>query len=238
MAQSVPIASQQAFWNSWNAANREFDLSEVSRRQARVVTGWLRDLRLADPRILEVGCGSGWFGPQLAEHGSVTATDLSDELLARARLRWPQVTYRAGDFAALDLGAEAYDVTVCLEVLSHVADQPAFLGKIAGHLRPGGYLMLATQNRHVLQTYNDIPPPAPGQLRRWVDADELRALLQPDFEVAELFSVTPLANRGFMRIANSCKLNRVISAVVGDVFVRYKEQRGLGWTLMALAQRR
>ncbi|EHK52505.1 methyltransferase domain-containing protein, partial [Allomesorhizobium alhagi] len=120
---------------------------------------------------------------------------------------------------------------------SHVADQPSFVRKLASHLRPGGHLMLATQNRFVLERFNRISPPAPGQLRRWVSRHELRRLLTPEFEVLELFSVSPKANRGFMRLVNSEKLNRPLKAIFGDRIERLKEAMGLGWTLMALARR-
>lgn len=104
---------------------------------------------------------------------------------------------------ALDFGREKFDTIVTLEVLSHVFDQKAFINKLAGHLRPGGHLMLATQNRPVLQKYNSIPPPAPGQLRRWVNQAELAELLQPEFEPAEMFTVSPVARKGIMRLVNS-----------------------------------
>jgi hypothetical protein len=89
----------------------------------------------------------------------------------------------------------------------------------------------------VLERFNNIPAARPGQLRRFVDSRELRDLLELQFEVLELFSVTPLANRGFMRIVNSYKLNRALRAVVGTHVETFKERRGLGWTLMALAHK-
>jgi hypothetical protein len=98
--------------------------------------------------------------------------------------------------------------------------------------------MMATQNRPVLEKFNRIPPPEPGQLRRWVDKDELRRLLEPGFEIIELFSVTPKANRGLMRLVNSNRLNRPLRAVFGNRVERFKEAMGLGWTLMALARKR
>lgn len=110
----------------------------------------------------------------------------------------------------------SYDVVVALEVLSHVADQRAFVQKIAGHLKSGGYLMLATQNRYVLERFNRIPPPEPGQLRHRVDRRELLRLLQQDFVVLELFSVSPKANRGLMGILNSRTLNGPVRFLVGD----------------------
>jgi 2-polyprenyl-3-methyl-5-hydroxy-6-metoxy-1,4-benzoquinol methylase len=153
--------------------------------------------------------------------GNVTGTDLANELITRAQARYPKAKFVAGDFMALDFGAKPFDVAVSLEVLSHVADQPAFISKIANMVSPGGYLMLATQNKPVLKRFNHIPPPAPGQLRRWIDKHELRALLQPHFDVLELYAVTPKANRGLMRYVTSRKVNavlRVFSAIALNAF--------------------
>jgi len=119
-----------------------------------------------------------------------------------------------------------------------VADQGAFIRKIASHLRPQGHLMMATQNRFVLQNFNRIPPPAPGQFRRWFDRRELRGVLEDEFEVVELFSVRPRANRGIMRLVNSRMLNRLVRAALADRIEKLKETVGLGWTLMIFARRR
>jgi 2-polyprenyl-3-methyl-5-hydroxy-6-metoxy-1,4-benzoquinol methylase len=64
-------------------------------------------------------------------------------------------------------------------MLAHVEDQVAFVDKIAELLRPGGYLMLATQNKFTLSRWSEVVPQAPGQIRKWVDAKELRRLLRP-----------------------------------------------------------
>lgn len=234
----APIALQTSFWNHWNADQREHHVGDISLRQAEVVLGWLDKIGRRDLDILEVGCGSGWFAPKLVRYGNVTATDLSDEVLSRAAKRSPHVSFTAGDFMALDFGMETFDVVVSLEVLSHVFDQKAFIRKLAAHLRSGGHLMLATQNRRVLEKYNAIPPPAPGQLRRWVYQDELAALLQPEFEAAEMFTVSPIAQRGIMRFVNSRKVNAPVRAIFGNRIERLKERLGFGWTLMSLSRKR
>jgi SAM-dependent methyltransferase len=234
----VSDEEQRRFWNRWNAENRATGLHEVSRRQGEIVGKWLKQLGRTDLRIIEVGCGAAWLTPSLTSFGTVTGTDLSDELLATAGARHPNIRFVAGDFMTLDFGGDPFDVAVSLEVLSHVADLPAFIAKIAGLLKPGGYLMLATQNRPVLERYNRIPPPGRGQLRRWVDAEELNLLLRSHFDVLELYSVTPQADHGLMRIAASRKVNAAIGALVGTRFRDFLEHRGLGWTLMALARKR
>lgn len=171
--------------------------------------------------------------------GSVTGTDLSDELLAVAKSKQPEVEFVAGDFMALDFKRAPFDVAVSLEVLSHVADQPAFIAKISGLLKTGGHFMIATQNEPILKNYNrKIPAPAHGQLRKWVDRDELRALLLPHFDVLELRAVTPIADHGVMRILASPKLNRLMRRLVGNAYQNFLERCGFGWTLMALARKR
>lgn len=148
-----PISSQREFWNQWNAQYRTsgFGLPAVNARQAETIERWITALGRRDLDILEVGCGSGWMCERIRPYGRVTGTDLAANVIERARAEHQGVTFIAGDFLALNLAEESADVVVSLEVLAHVADQAAFIVKIARTLRPGGYLMLATQNRKVLE---------------------------------------------------------------------------------------
>lgn len=242
MAGNKPaIEIQQAFWNQWNATARENEVGDVSLEQAAVIVAWLERMGRRDLDIIDVGCGAGWLCARLTPFGHVTGTDLSDEVLSRAARRTPAARFVAGDFMTLDLGRACFDVAVSLEVLSHVADQPAFIARIAGLLRPGGHLMLATQNKFALMR-NSVSPPAAGQLRRWVDRTELARLLAPHLDVVELFSITPRFNRGLLRIVNSGRLSRIAAStgLAGAMrsFHRLEERLWLGWTLMALARKR
>lgn len=231
------VDDQRRFWNTWNAATRELVVDDVAARQGEIVSLWLAEQGRHDLEIIEVGCGAGWLSPQLLRFGRVTATDLADALIERARRRTPEVQFVAGDFRELEFGDERFDVVVSLEVLAHVEDQPAFVTKLRRLLKPGGHLLLSTQNRPVLERFNRIPPPGPGQLRRWVDQAELRDLLTPQFDVLRLTSVTPRADRGVMRVMASRKLQRAVRPLVGDRLERSLEHLGLGWTLMAIARR-
>lgn len=239
-APDAPIALQQAFWDSWNARERESQIGEVSRDQKNSVLGWLEATGRTDLDIIDVGCGAGWMEPELKRFGTVTATDLSADVLSRVGARVPHVRFVPGDFMALPFEDASFDVVVTLEVLAHVADQGAFIAKISRLLRPGGLLMLATQNRPVLERHNinTIKAPAPGQLRRWTDASELRALIEPHFEVRELFTKTPRASQGPLRLVNARPVRKFMRALVGERFEHLKEGMGLGWTLMCLAQKR
>lgn len=241
MAGAIEISAQKSFWNEWNSANRELEISDVSIDQARVILRWLDALGRRDLTIIDVGCGTGWLSHRLARYGRVVATDLADEVVARAAERHPEVSFLAGDFMSLGLAPGSFDVVASCEVLSHVADQRAFVDRIASLLKPGGKLMLATQNRTTLEM-NDIPPPGKGQLRHWVNRRELVGVLEPRFRVDEICTVTPRFNRGLLAVVNSNRSARIARRLrLGWAWrgvQRLEEQAGLGWTLMALATRR
>lgn len=232
-----PIAVQQAFWNEWNASTREQRLSDISIDQRDVVVRWLTATGRSDLRIIEVGCGAGWLCPTLAQFGRVTGTDLSDEVLTRASQRMPDVEFVAGDFMALEFPEGTFDVVVTIEMLSHVADKDAFMAKITRLLKPGGLMMMATQNRPVLEKYNNIPPPKPGQLRQWVDRAELETLLNRHLTVREVQAVTPNSNKGIMRFIAGRTARHAIRKIAGKGPERMLAKAGFGWTLMALAQK-
>ncbi len=215
------------FWNGWNLTHRGTDQGDESRRQAEVVIDWLGDdCRL---RILDAGCGTGWMSEALLAYGSVVGTDLADAVVARAAERVPDAVFVAGDVMTVDLPGP-FDVVVSLEVLSHVEDQRAFMVRLRSLLVEGGRLILATQNRTVLERFNRIDPPQPGQRRRWRSRGELAPLmLDAGFRIDVMRTVSPKADHGPMRYV--AKLGRLLH------LTRLLERLGFGWTIMALATR-
>src|SRR5688572_9307156 len=223
----------ETFWDDWNWRSRQpTKLGVISLDQKRVVLRWMRDRGVHDADILEVGCGTGWLCEALLGFGRVTGVDLSRQCLEEAGRRLPDATFIAGDFMRLDLPERAYDMICALEVLAHVADQPAFIAKLARLLKPNGLLMLATQNKPMLERWAAVPPPAPGQLRRWVDQNEVDALLAPTFNVLEMFTVTPLAHKMPLRLITAPRVRALIPGLTA-----WEEHRGWGRTIMVLAQK-
>lgn len=238
---SQEAAVSRAFWNEWNTAHRERPdiINHRSKRQAALILRWLESLGRRDLKILEVGCAGGWFAEQLAAYGHVTAQDLADELIGRAKVRAPHITWLAGDVMEMPFAPGSFDVIVHLEVLSHVADQPAFIRTLATWLRAGGHMMLATQNAFTLSRMSNIAPRKPGQLRQWVNATGLRRLAKPHFDVRALESILVEGDRGILRWINAPKLNRPFAFLLGsqERVDRLKERAGLGHTLMLWGER-
>lgn len=235
----IPLDEQRRAWNVWNAAARERKISLSSQRQAQVIEQWVAALGRRDLSIIDIGCGTGWLCERLAQFGAVTGIDLADEVLERARARAPAVRFITGDLFNLQLAPGSFDVVVTLEVLAHVADQPAFVARLAALLKPGGRLMMATQNRPVMERWSEIGAPYQGQIRRWVDAGRLRELLAAHFENIDITSLVPVGDQGLLRVINSPRLNRLLQRLVrSERIERAKERALLGHTLIAAATRR
>ena len=60
------------------------------------------------------------------------------------RGRGSTIDYRAAAVEALD---GQFDLVTSMEVIEHVADQPAFVAALAARLAPGGLMILSTPNR-------------------------------------------------------------------------------------------
>ncbi|MBL8276378.1 MAG: class I SAM-dependent methyltransferase, partial [Pelomonas sp.] len=161
-----PIERQSAYWDRWNLKARDAKKLPVSSvRQGNELVATVAALGRNNLAILDLGCGSGWAGALLRPYGRVTATDMVAQTIERAKERYPDIDFRCGDLFEVPLPAEHFDVVVSLEVLSHVADQPAFFERVANLLKPGGLLLLATQNRRVYARWSTVAPPDPDQLR-------------------------------------------------------------------------
>lgn len=234
---SAQVTPEAAYWDGWNAEHREQSQAEQSLREAEIVLDWVERLDRTDLRILEVGCGTGWFSARLAQYGQVTALDITPNVLERARERHPEVTFHTGDVMNPDmpLTTTGYDVVVALEVLSHVEDQAAFIARLTSLLAPGGHLMMATQNRPVLENHCNVEPPHPDQRRNWVDRHELAALIRPHLRLAHLTSACPTAHKGPRRLLAAPKLRKALGPSAAGWWSKRLEDRWWGWMLMAHA---
>jgi SAM-dependent methyltransferase len=117
------------------------DFPATTVRLRELMAGAARPVR----SILDVGCGTGrhleLLGPQFERVG----VDLSEEMLAVARERCPDVEFHAADMTAMDLGRR-FDVVTCLfSAVAYVRTVDrlgAAIDRMAAHLEPDGLLLL------------------------------------------------------------------------------------------------
>ena len=101
-------------------------------------------------RVLEIGCGRGGFSEYLASRGAdVVAADFSPAAVRQAQRRLEgHVTAEAvvADIEAIQFERDSFDVVVSLDTIEHVPHPTRAVAELVRVLRPGGKLVLTTNN--------------------------------------------------------------------------------------------
>ena len=94
-------------------------------------------------RCLEIGGGGGsiaaWLSDRVGPTGQVLATDVDTRFLER--LRRPNLEVRRHDIASDPLPDRAFNLVHLRLVLMHLPQRDQVLKRLAGALRPGGWLL-------------------------------------------------------------------------------------------------
>jgi SAM-dependent methyltransferase len=127
-----------------------YDLAYFDRRHAATLQLLADRLGGAKGRLLEIGCGAGFFlkaaeragwdawGLELSEAGAAFATE---RLGLRVRREQAE---RAG------FGDASFDIVVMFDVIEHLLEPIAILRTVHRMLRPGGAVLISTPNLNAL----------------------------------------------------------------------------------------
>ena len=141
METQAGIIAPRAAYNQWAEQydtnhNRTRDLEAVALREC------LSSITLG--HYLEMGCGTGKNTEWLATHAqSVTAVDLSEEMLAKAqeKIQAAHVRFHQADMLQpWNFATGPYDTVGFSLVLEHIAHLEPIFAKVVEVLRPGGYV--------------------------------------------------------------------------------------------------
>ena len=236
------IDDQRQFWNQhWQQWQERKVLNDWTERRAAEILQLIHGLPVRHPRMLDFGCGLGWFTERLSALGEAHGIDLSSEGIATARARRPDIQYLVGSVYDAPLPKDYFDVVVSQEVIAHVEDQPRYVDRAAEVLRTGGYFIVTTGNKFVMDRLGDVgwfDYPS-DHIEQELSRNRLKKLLAPRFRVLKASTILPIGTLGILRWVNSFKLNSWAKRIVSEqTLTGLKEQAGFGWQIIALAQKR
>ncbi len=108
-------------------------------------------------KVLDLGCGAGWFWSGRLGAGLDIELTLCDLSAGMVRAALSRLTGPAGpralvaDAAALPFPSGAFDAVVAMHMLYHLPDPEAGLSEIARVLRPGGRIYVTTNGEDSLR---------------------------------------------------------------------------------------
>jgi SAM-dependent methyltransferase len=102
----------------------------------------------ADARIVDVGCGDGFHLDLLESYGPPgwrsEGIDIDDRAIGAARRRG--ITVHRGRVEELALAESSYDGALLIQTIEHLPDPAAVLRAVHRILRPGGRVLVVTDN--------------------------------------------------------------------------------------------
>lgn len=107
--------------------------------------------------FLDAGCGDGRYLAALADElpRRRAGVDLAERILETARRR-VDADFRQGNLEGLPFGDAEFDLVLCSQVIEHVLDADRAVAELRRVLRPGGTLVISTDNarNYVTRTIN------------------------------------------------------------------------------------
>ena len=106
---------------------------------------------LPQHRVLEMGCGAGYFSPALAQavpQGELVLADIQPQMLAYAQKRLAKRAIGNAQFylcqgTPFTLPSRSFDRIVLIAVLGEIADPAAYLQEFRRLLRPDGIVSIS-----------------------------------------------------------------------------------------------
>lgn len=105
---------------------------------------------LGGRRVLDLGCGFGWFCRWAREHGaaSVLGVDVSERMLARAKAETHDaaISYVEADLEHLEIRPETFDLAYSSLAFHYVENLEGLLARVCAALVPGGKLIFSVEH--------------------------------------------------------------------------------------------
>jgi ubiquinone/menaquinone biosynthesis C-methylase UbiE len=101
-------------------------------------------------RIVDLGCGYGWFCRWASEHGAgqVLGLDVSEKMLERAKAMTsdPAITYARADLEKLDLSVASFDLAYSSLTFHYIENLAGLFATVYRALVPGGFLIFSIEH--------------------------------------------------------------------------------------------
>lgn len=105
---------------------------------------------LAGSRVVDLGCGFGWFCRFARDGGAskVLGLDVSERMLAGAKAMTadPAIAYERADLERLDLPEASFDLAYSSLAFHYIVDFAGLLAAIHRVLAPGGHLVFSMEH--------------------------------------------------------------------------------------------
>lgn len=226
-------------WKDFGFANR------LKLMRCHHILNAIAATKLNEPKIVDLGCGSGWLAAITGIFGPTFAIDFSETAIRLATGKFKYVKFNVTNIFEWDYPAATFDIVISQEVIEHIESlerQKSYLDIAYGLLRPGGYLILTTPNA---STFNAMPESqhltwSSQPVENWLTIEALRTILVQRFEIIKLTTIIPgYGRKGLYRIINSYRLKKLVERLfLNEIYEFICLIFGFGLHIFAIARKK
>ena len=141
--------SKEVFYDS---IAEDFDsimsMYDTNRRIEVIFDDFLGDKNIEGKKLLDGGCGTGWFTKRALERkAKVTSIDIAPKLVFLTKKKNPNTTAIQGSLLELPFEDNFFDIVISSEVIEHTPDPYLAAKELIRVLKPGGFLCITVPNR-------------------------------------------------------------------------------------------
>lgn len=166
-----PKYSPEEYWQ--NRLSRNFNLKGVGNKRfseeenlklyeekKSVLQGVFaeQNIRLPEHRILEIGCGTGYWTRMFREAGcrDYTGIDIAEVAVEELKKAYPDYRFHCGNAAEV-IPDESFSLIIMIDVTQHIVDDEKFFAamrRIGSALSPGGvFIVTSWLDAHIRDSY-------------------------------------------------------------------------------------
>ena len=109
---------------------------------------WVKIIRVYQPngKLLDVGCGAGWFLSYAEKHYDTYGVDASEYAIEEAKAKTHNTKLTVGDAYSFDSNGICFDVVTCFDLLEHLRNPVLPIAEFYRVLKDDGVLVVRVPN--------------------------------------------------------------------------------------------
>ena len=141
--------AKELFYNSiadkWE---EKINNKETKKRIKIIFNELLKNISLKNKKVIEVGCGLGFFSQKISQKGAaVFGIDIGEKLVNITNNKVPNGEFIVGSALDIPFKDNEFDLTLCTEVIEHTEDPKKAVTEILRVTKNGGFIVLTTPNK-------------------------------------------------------------------------------------------
>jgi 2-polyprenyl-3-methyl-5-hydroxy-6-metoxy-1,4-benzoquinol methylase len=145
---SIPTEKELFYNTIADKWEKKINNRETEKRIKVIFDQLLNGVDLKNKKVLEVGCGLGFFSKKMYRKGAlITGIDVGEKLVKITSKKIPGGKFLVGSALDIPFRKNEFDIILCTEVIEHTEDPKRAISELFRVTKQGGIIIITTPNK-------------------------------------------------------------------------------------------